>query len=84
MDVLGISHLLECICVDTDATFLQENEVSQNKLHDFSSCPPGGCCPTELDWLLAPGKVLSANTQAPHLQGLRALFVAPVDGNVIR
>ncbi len=42
MDILGISYLSERICVDTDATFLQEDEVSQNKLHDFSFCLPGG------------------------------------------
>jgi hypothetical protein len=30
MDILGISYLLERICVDTDATFLQEDEVSQH------------------------------------------------------
>jgi len=42
MDILGISYLLERISVDTDATLLQEDEVLQDKLHDFSFCLPGG------------------------------------------
>jgi hypothetical protein len=43
MDILGISYLLESICVDTDATFLQEDEVTEHKWHDFSFCLPDGC-----------------------------------------
>jgi len=42
MDILSISYLLERICVDKDATFLQEDEVLQHERHDFSFCLPGG------------------------------------------
>ncbi len=45
MDILGIANLFERICVDTDATFFQEDEVLQNKLHDFPFCPPGDLPP---------------------------------------
>jgi len=45
MDILSISYLLERICVDKDATFLQEDEVLQHERHDFSRLPRNSISP---------------------------------------